>query len=412
MSDPIGDDDMKIDPGDIVEIIELDENIDGNREEQLLNDLNEMDFEHYEDGDDLEPGREEEGATAEPERDDSKVTFSKHKGSVFCVASSPNCEFVVTGGEDDKAYVWSLDNGEHHFETEGHEDSVVACGFSHTGKYLATGDMAGNVKVWSMAGKELKCSLECGDMEWMKWHPSADVLIAGSCDGDVWMWKVPSGECRTFSGPGCACTCGVVLPDGKHVAVGYENGSLRVWDLKTAASILTMKKVHSESVTCIDCNKDGSILATGSTDVQTKVISIHSKKELFSVSCLSNKPPEEDSVESVVFSSTHPYLATGTLAGVVTIWDLSSQTPRLTCNHDAGIVKLRWDPSAPYICSCTLDGAVNLWDARNGKREFQWLGHTTEILDFDFTRDNKSLVTASGDGTAKVFRRQKEPSNA
>ena len=32
--------------------------------------------------------------------------------------------------------------------------------------------------------------------------------------GDVWMWKIPSGDCKTFQGHGCACNVGCVMPDG------------------------------------------------------------------------------------------------------------------------------------------------------------------------------------------------------
>lgn len=51
--------------------------------------------------------------------------------------------------------------------------------------------------------------------QWMEWHPRAPVLLAGTADGNTWMWKVPNGDCKTFQGPNCPATCGQVLPDGK-----------------------------------------------------------------------------------------------------------------------------------------------------------------------------------------------------
>lgn len=49
----------------------------------------------------------------------------------------------------------------------------------------------------------------------MEWHPRAPVLLAGTADGNTWMWKVPNGDCKTFQGPNCPATCGRVLPDGE-----------------------------------------------------------------------------------------------------------------------------------------------------------------------------------------------------
>ena len=51
--------------------------------------------------------------------------------------------------------------------------------------------------------------------QWLEWHPCAPVLLAGTADGNVWMWKIPGGDCKTFQGPGCQATCGKVLPDGE-----------------------------------------------------------------------------------------------------------------------------------------------------------------------------------------------------
>lgn len=51
--------------------------------------------------------------------------------------------------------------------------------------------------------------------QWLEWHPEANVLLAGTADGNVWMWKIPSGDCKTFQSHGCRSTCGVFMKDGK-----------------------------------------------------------------------------------------------------------------------------------------------------------------------------------------------------
>ena len=53
----------------------------------------------------------------------------------------------------------------------------------------------------------------------MKWHRGAHVLLAGTVDGEVWMWKIPGGDCKTFQGPGCTASCGILMSDGKEVIV-------------------------------------------------------------------------------------------------------------------------------------------------------------------------------------------------
>jgi ribosome assembly protein SQT1 len=69
---------------------------------------------------------------------------------VYCVAIHPkHLEMVVSGGEDDMAYLWNRTNGERIATLEGHTDSVTSAAFNTTGELLATGSMDGRVLVWN-----------------------------------------------------------------------------------------------------------------------------------------------------------------------------------------------------------------------------------------------------------------------
>lgn len=48
----------------------------------------------------------------------------------------------------------------------------------------------------------------------MKWHHGTNVLMAGAASSEVYMWKIPSGDCKVFGGSGEKSECGVILPDG------------------------------------------------------------------------------------------------------------------------------------------------------------------------------------------------------
>ena len=57
--------------------------------------------------------------------------------------------------------------------------------------------------------------------QWLEWHPEANVLLAGTADGNAWMWKIPSGDCKTFQSHGCRSTCGVFMKDGKWIQIDF-----------------------------------------------------------------------------------------------------------------------------------------------------------------------------------------------
>ncbi|KAI2663982.1 Angio-associated migratory cell protein [Labeo rohita] len=341
--------------------------------DDLAEELEDVDFADAGNADDDGWETEDE---MESEQDDSELTFSKHTGSVFCVGLDPATNsLAVTGGQDDRAYVWSVSDGDVLFECTGHKDSVTCAAFSGDSKLVVSGDMSGLIKVWKVESKEEIWSFEVGDLEWLEWHPCAPVLLAGTADGNVWMWKVPSGECKTFQGPNCQATRGKILPDGKRAIVGYEDGSLRLWDLKQGNAIYVIKghDGHQGALTSLMCNKEGTLVLTGSVDGQAKLINTSTGKVLCSFSSESSEA--KDSMQEQDSNSV----------------------------ESVGVVHLQWEEASAVVSTCNLAGVITLWDARSGVMMSEYRGHSAEILDFVLNRDASVAVTAGGDHKAKVF---------
>ncbi|XP_072181235.1 angio-associated migratory cell protein-like [Diadema setosum] len=381
----------------------------------IAEEMGDMDFYDYEgeneDDDDAEGTEATEGDSDANARDDAVAKFESHSGSVFCCDIHPAGGLLaVTGGEDDKAYIWSTTDGESVLECTGHNDSVTCVCFSHDGELVATGDMSGLIKVWKVSAKDEIWSYECSDLEWLTWHSSAPVLLGGTVDGDIWMWKVPSGDCKMMQGHGCQTTCGKLFPDGKRCCAGYEDGTVKVWDLKQATAIHHFKggSGHEGGVTTLDCHHDNNLVLTGAVDGSSKLLNSGTGKVLatFTAGPVNEDIGETNSVESVGISPSQSMAAIGSLNGILSIWDIPTQKLRHKCHHEAGIVRLKWDPESPMVFTAGLDGAVKLWDSRSAQLVSSWVGHQGEILDLAISRDGNTVVTASGDTSARVFKVQ------
>jgi len=349
--------------------------------------------------------------------DDAIMAFQKHEGSVFCVAFHPtNKKFAMTGGEDDKAYVWNTETGDILFQCGEHKDSIVSCGFSFDGKYVMSADMSGVIIVHSVEDGKKVWDFECSEIEWAKWHQSAPVLFAGTSDGSIYMWKIPSGDCKICHGHGPKSCSGVLLPDGKQLFSGYDDGSFKMWDLKTSQPTFSIaSEPDSEPIICVACSKSGHLLAAGTLDSTVKVINSASGKV---VATLYDKPTSPDfdpqneeeegafSIECVAFSPDQQFLAVGALHGSLTIWDISSQRIRHKCQHPRGISRIIWQESTPtHIITACLDGVIRCWDSGSGSVVKEWNGHREDILDLDISSDGLLLVSGSDDKSARIFNR-------
>lgn len=405
----VDDDEPELDEEDAVEIIELpdDDDDEENGLPEELEDFSLMDEEEFDE--DLDTSEPEEVIEIE---DDAVCSFTNHTGSVFCVDVNPeDANLAVSGGEDDKAFLWKADSGEVIKELTGHKDSVTCVEFSHNGKYVATADMAGMVQVWNGAEGTAVWSFESSDVEWIHWHPVAMVLLAGTVDGDIYMWKIPSGDCKIFTGNGQKTTTACILPSGKHVYAGYFDGSLILWDLKSAAPAFALKpgQGHSDSVNCVATSVNGALLISGSSDSSIRILNSSNGRRVASFDA--GFPRDDDSetqnsIECVGFSNDTLFALSGSLSGVLGIWDISAQRLRHRCNHPVGCgittLSLVKDVSS-QVFTAALDGVVRLWDMRSGECLRQWCGHAEAILDMKVSNDGKTILTSSDDGTAKVF---------
>ncbi|KAJ1965775.1 60S ribosomal subunit assembly or modification protein [Dispira parvispora] len=337
-------------------------------------------------------------------QDDSVQGFFAHGEPVYSVAMHPNNDVLVaSGGGDDKAYLWRRDTGETCYTWDGFTDSVTTVRFNLDGTMVAAGSMDGKVGVWYTAdGKSVATLDGPSEVTWLDWHSRGNILLAGSADGTMWMWALPSGQCmNVFSGHPEPVTCGQFTPNGRQIVTGSDDGSLNIWDPKTATTIHRLNshdaRFHAETITAMDVSSDSTIVLTGSTDHTARLVHLQNGQMVGALG------EHTDSVETVGFSHTMSLAATGSVDGKINIWDVQTLRLRQTVHHDEAVTKLLWHHESPLLTTTSADRTVKVWDARTGHCEKTWVGHHDAILDFAMTKDGHSVVTGSDDGCCLVF---------
>jgi WD40 repeat protein len=208
------------------------------------------------------------GGTAAADGDDAEVVDGAGAGSVADVDAAP-APFFVSGGENGVARVWPQsyapeqcyvaqlvgqqttasddddddddvddvdDNG-----GDGRRHRLHCCAASEAGRCMAFGGVDGAVRLWSTAaaGAPPPPPVHCQRIEP---HDGA---------GDAW--------CCGFSG------------DGSLIAVGYDDGTARVYDVVSGKVRASLEDFGMESVQCCCFNDDASLLATGGWEGELRV---------------------------------------------------------------------------------------------------------------------------------------------
>lgn len=231
--------------------------------------------------------------------DDSVQGFFDHREPVYAIAMHPTSNgIIVSGGGDDKSYLWRCDTGEMMKCLDGHTDSVTAVAFSCDGKYVASAAMDGKVRVWNAETGDFCVSVDGPDeIIWIDWHPKGNILLAGANDSTIWMWAskqncsgicvtgdsqcfiVPSGKfMNIFNGHAGPVTAGCFTPDGKKIVSTSEDSSFIIWDPKSAAAEFRLSgddaRFHAEVITSVCVNKDSTLAITGDATGKARLVNI------------------------------------------------------------------------------------------------------------------------------------------
>ncbi|KAK6938204.1 LOW QUALITY PROTEIN: WD40 repeat [Dillenia turbinata] len=338
------------------------------------------------DEEDLPDVDDEEGAGAEvfdDEDDDSMHAFTGHTGELYTVACSPtDPTLVATGGGDDKGFLWKIGNGDWSFELAGQKESVTCLSFSSDGQLLASGCLDGHTQIWDIGSNGILKDI---------WFWLVSRIIQCGCGMLI---RLPFLTCH-----GGSVTCGDFTPDGKTICTGSKDATLRIWNPKTGEAIHVVQgyPYHMEGLICLTISFDSALAFTAAEDGSVHIVNTTTGKVVSSLIAHTN------SVETIALSKSSHWAASGDADGKLIIWDLHHSTPRFTCEHGDQVMCLIWLGSSRYIAAGCGDGRVQVWDSLSGECIKVFKGHSDSIQSLSVSANGDFLVSASLDGTARVF---------
>ncbi len=187
-----------------------------------------------------------------------------------------------------------------------------------------------------------------------------------------------------------------ITKDGKTLATGGGDDTLRLWDVETGRQIKSFSG-HRYYIISVALSRDEKFLASGGFDQTVRVWNIETGRQI------NLFEGHTDFVLSVAFSPDGKTLASCSRDKTIRLWDLETGKPTLLEGHSDWVFSVVFSPDGATLASTGVDQTVRLWDTKTKKPIKTLEGHTDEVLFAAFSPDGKTLVSAGKDTTVRLW---------
>ncbi|CAI7650205.1 unnamed protein product [Penicillium bialowiezense] len=258
-----------------------------------------------------------------------KRTLKGHSEEISSIAFSPNKAQLASASADGTICLWDTTTGALTQALKGSQaDWARSIAFSPSGTQLASAP-GNSICLWDIAtgvlSEEPESQTTAGHSEMvcsMAFLPDAMLLASGANDRTICLWDTATGVLKqTLKGHPAGWIYSIVIsPDGTQLASSSNAGPC-LWDIAASVRHDNLEgqtlEGHSDIVRALDFSPDGKLLAAGSDDQTIRLWD--------TVTCTLQQILKGHSswVESVAFSPDGGRLASGSMYALL-LWDTAT----------------------------------------------------------------------------------------
>jgi WD40 repeat protein/serine/threonine protein kinase len=331
---------------------------------------------------------------------------------IWKLAFHPDGHFLAWKTQDGYVTVWDLETRRERLSL-GPCEGTGLLAFSPDGRLLAFTESGrrrdgGEVTIWDwQTGRQLSTLRgHIGPIYALAFSPDGRRLATGSMDQTIKIWDAATGEAAlTLRDHGGGVMSVVFSPNGHRLVSTGMDQRVRVWDARPwqdgeGQEFLTLRG-HARGVTSVAFHPHGGLLASGSADGTVKLWDTMTWKEHFTLQV------GTDIVNTIAFSPDGKCLATGDQKKRVKLWDIDPKRARRPVldwqgPHPDGILSVAFSPDSKLLATAGWGGIVRVWDMATGEERQELKGHDWLISSVAFSPEGH-LASASNDTTVRVW---------
>jgi WD40 repeat protein len=186
-------------------------------------------------------------------------------------------------------------------------------------------------------------------------------------------------------------------PDGKTLATGSDDNSLRFWDAATGREEAVLPGDRG-AVSAVAFAHSGEFLVSGSAEGTVRIWDASTRQERPALR------QRNGNVRRVAISPDDRTIALGNGTQGIELWDLPTRQLRQALpGHHATIFALAFAPDGTTLAAGEANGQIRLWDPAAGTERDSFPGDRLSVRALAFAPDSQTLASA-GSGDVKLWK--------
>jgi len=195
--------------------------------------------------------------------------------------------------------------------------------------------------------------------------------------------------------------------DGKTLILATEH-EVCVYDTRTICRLQDLKETECYpflvAATDVALSPDGQYIASATVNGQVHLLLAHSGQLVHTLGTVGVQATSVafDPVVSTQFASANDL-------GQVCLWNVSGQELWRFSGHSSEVLQLNFTPDGQLLASAGRDNAVRVWNIYSRSLEATLQGHSDDVHTLAFNWDERLLASGGDDGTIRFWQQPEQP---
>lgn len=239
----------------------------------------------------------------------------------------------------------------------------------------------------------------------VSFSPDGKIIATGSFDKTIKIWQASNGKLlTTLKGHQDRLWSLSFSPDSKTLASSSFDSTVKLWNVADGTLKKTLSGHKKTWVRSVDFSPDGKLLASSDSRGWIKLWNPENGTLIKSIPAHRTKKGRRWWVTSVKFNRNGKVLASTSNDKTAKLWKVEDGSLLKTLKgHRRTVRSVDFHPDNLSLASASEDGSIKLWDTETGEETQTLRSHRSPVWTVEFTPDGKQLVSSSSDSTIKLW---------